>query len=257
MHDRQPVSVTIITLNEARHIRAALESVRWADEIVVLDSGSIDDTVAICQEYPTRVYHVAWHGYVAQKNLATAQTSHDWVLNIDADERVSAELAAEIQHALCAPAEIVGFYLPRRTFYLGAWIQHCGWYPDYKLRLFNKQAGRWVGQALHEKIAVDGPTAYLHGNIDHYTYENITDHLNKMNNFTSLAANEPQRPISGTAILGRTLFAFFKKYVIKQGFRDGTRGLIVSLFAAFGVSVKYAKIWERQHDQSQQERSRV
>lgn len=246
MNERAKLSVTLITFNEEKRVRAALESVKWADEIVVVDSFSTDQTVAICREYTAKVYQIAWRGYVEQKNIATARAAHDWILNIDADEVVSAELAAEIQQTLAAPA-CVGYFMPRRTYYLGDWIRHCGWYPDAKLRLFDKRAGKWVGQALHEKVQVNGATAHLRSALEHYTYEDITDHLKTINNFTSIAASQKTGSVSGAGILLRTVAAFLKKYLLKQGFRDGTRGVIVCLLSAFTVAVKYAKLWERQH----------
>ena len=245
MNHRQELSVTIITYNEEKLIREALESVKWADEIVVIDSLSSDNTVEICKEYTGQVYQISWHGYVEQKNIATERTSHNWVLNIDADERVSEDLAEEIRQTLSNTPQYAGYFMPRRTYYLGVWINHCGWYPDYKLRLFHKHSGQWIGKALHEKVKVQGATAYFQHDLYHYTYENIFDHIQKMNNFTSVAASNKQGNVSGASILLRTFFIFFKKYILQQGFRDGTPGIIVSLLSAFTVTLKYAKLWER------------
>lgn len=255
MENRQPISVTLITFNEEDRIRDALESVRWADEIVVIDSFSSDATVDICREFTNHVFRIPWQGYVTQKNIATQKTSHTWVLNLDADERVSPELAQEIQNALRQPPRVVGFYMPRMTYYLGDWIRHCGWYPDAKLRLFHKDSGQWVGQALHEKVEVRGPTTTLRHPIYHYSYRNISDHLRRIDQYTTIAAEHKHRPVSGAEIFGRTLFTFFKKYVLKQGFRDGTRGLIVSILSAFTVAVKYAKTWENHLNIQEEEKS--
>ncbi len=247
MKQREALSVTIIAFNEEKWIRDALESVKWADEIVVIDSLSTDRTIEICREYTTQIHQVAWHGYVEQKNIATQHASHDWILNIDADERVSPELAEEIRRILAAQAQAVGYFMPRKTYYLGDWIRYCGWYPDDKLRLFKKQHGRWVGKALHEKVQVDGKTAKLQHDLYHHTYENIDDHLQKMNSFTSVAASHKRGNISGAGIFLRTMFTFFKKYILQQGFRGGTRGVIVSLLSAFTVALKYSKLWERRN----------
>lgn len=246
MENRQPLSVTMITFNEEARVRAALDSVRWADEIVVIDSFSTDATVEICQEFTRQVHRVPWSDYVTQKNIASAKTTHKWILNLDADERVSPELAQEIQTALQQPPRVVGFYMPRMTYYLGAWIRHCGWYPDAKLRLFHKDSGQWVGQALHEKIELRGPTATFRHPLYHYSYRDISDHVQRIDRYTTLASEHKERPISGADIFGRTVFTFLKKYLLKQGFRDGTRGLIVSLLSAFTVALKYAKAWEWQ-----------
>ncbi|MBD3306150.1 glycosyltransferase [candidate division KSB3 bacterium] len=251
METRQPLSVTLIAFNEEKRIRAALESVKWADEIVVIDSGSTDRTVEICRAYTPHVHQMAWHGYVDQKNLATANTSHDWVLNIDADERVSDALAQKLRQILAQTPQYAGYFMPRKTYYLGAWIRYCGWYPDYKLRLFDKRLGQWVGQALHEKVQVEGPTAYLQHDLYHDTYEDIADHLRAMNSYTTIAASQKTTAISGAGILFRTGGTFLKKYLLQQGFRDGTRGVIVSLLAACTVAAKYAKLWERQHVESE------
>ncbi len=251
MNTRQKLSVTIITLNEEKHIREALESVTWADEIVVVDSFSSDRTVEICKEYTPQVFQIPWHGFVEQKNIATGKTAHNWILNIDADEQVSPQLAQEIREALTVCGQDArtpkGYFMPRKTFYLGDWIRHCGWYPEYKLRLFDKRAGRWVGKTLHEKVDVTGQTAYFAHDLYHDTYNDISDHVQTMNTYSSLAAAQKTGSISGAGILLRTVLAFLKKYFLKQGFRDGTRGVIVCLLSAFTVTLKYAKLWEQQN----------
>ena len=252
---KQKLSVTMISFNEEKRIRAALESVAWADEIVVVDSGSSDRTLEICREYTEQIFQLPWQGYVEQKNAATAKSSHNWILNIDADEVVSPGLAAEIQALLENEPLHAGYFMPRRTYYLGAWIRHCGWYPDEKLRLFDKRQGEWVGQALHEKVKLRGSAAKLQHDLYHYTYENIEDHLKTINNYSSIAALQKKGSIGGIGILGHTFFAFFKKFILKQGFRDGARGVIVSLLAAFTVAVKYAKLWERHHVEERSDKS--
>lgn len=246
MDNRQKLSVTLITFNEEKRVRDALQSVIWADEIVVVDSLSTDATRDICLEYTPHVYKMPWQGFVAQKNLATAKTTFDWVLNIDADERVSPELAQEIQSLLAGTPQADGYYMPRKTFYLGDWINHCGWSPDHKLRLFRKSCGQWVGRELHEKIAVQGSVAYLRQPLEHYSYENISDHLRRIDRYTTLSAAQKHGTPGSAGIFLRTVGTFFKKYLLQQGFRDGTRGMIVCLLAAFYEALKYAKLWERQ-----------
>jgi hypothetical protein len=135
--------------------------------------------------------------------------------------------------------------MPRKTYYLGDWINHCGWYPDYKLRLFHKHHGRWVGKQLHEKVEIQGATDRFQNPLYHYSYENISDHVQRIERYSSIAAAQKTRNVSGAEIFGRTLFTFVKKYFLKQGFRDGSRGMIVSLLSAFTVALKYAKVWER------------
>jgi glycosyltransferase involved in cell wall biosynthesis len=248
MEQRQKLSVAIITFNEENYIRDALESVKWADEIVVVDSLSTDQTVTICQTYTPHVYQIPWQGHVRQKQLATDKTTHDWVLSLDADERISPELAVEIQHVLSGKPAYMGYYMPRQTYYLGDWVRYCGWYPDEKLRLFYKPVSRWAGKNPHDRVEVQGNTQHLRHALYHYSYENITDHITKLNNYSSIAAAQKKSVVSGSGILARTILVFLKKYLLKQGFREGTRGVIICLLAAFTVALKYAKLWERQHD---------
>jgi len=245
METRQKLSVAIITFNEEDRIRDALESVKWADDIVVVDSMSTDKTVDICREYTEHIYQIPWQGHVQQKQTATDSTTYDWVLSIDADERVSPELAEEIQQVLAAPSQYAGYYMPRKTYYLGDWIQHCGWYPDYKLRLFQKQQGHWTGKNPHDKVVVQGPTTRFRHDLYHYTYRDISHHVQVLNSYSSISADLKSGRVSGPGIFLRTALTFFKKYILKQGFRDGTRGLIVCLLASFTVTLKYAKLWER------------
>jgi glycosyltransferase involved in cell wall biosynthesis len=238
------LSVTLITYNEEKKIANALESVKWADEIIVIDSFSTDHTVEICYRYTDKVYQIPWQGYVVQKNLALDKASHEWVLNLDADEQVSPELAEEIKEILHTEG-FDGYYIPRRVFYLGAWIRHAGWYPDYKLRLFKKSLARWEGEGVHEKIILRGKVGYLKGDLYHFSYDNLSHHLQKINRFTTIAAEHSgRRPPQGYTIVLRALFEFFKKFFLKRAFLEGTRGLIISGLSAFKVFIKYAKMWE-------------
>lgn len=250
------LSVTIITLNEEDNIRRAIESVKWADEIVVVDSGSTDRTVEICKEFTSKVFHQDWLGMNGQKAFAKEQATCDWLLNIDADERVSHELAGEIKTALEGESDLDGFFIPRRVNYLGRWINHSGWYPDYTLRLFKRNKGRWAGTDPHDKVLVDGKLAYLNGDIYHYTYKNIEDHINTMNRFTTVAAGEYAKKDKSSGLLNIVLrppFTFFKKYILKQGFRDGLPGFIIAFSSAYYVFLKYIKLWELKNVQTGKE----
>lgn len=242
----EKLSVTVITLNEERKIREALESVKWADEIVVVDSGSSDRTVAICKEYTDRVFHNKWPGFVAQKNYAAEKASNRWILSIDADERVTPELAEEIRAVLQAP-KADAYAIPRRVYYLGRWINHSGWYPDHKVRLFNRDLCRWAGDQVHEQALVRGRQDFLKGDISHFTFDSISDHIRTMNNYTSLAAMEQNKSagILALHLLFRPFFAFIKSFFLKQGFRDGMPGFIIAVAAGAHVFYKYAKLWER------------
>ena len=246
----EKLSVTIVTLNEERNIRDALESVKWADEIIVVDSGSSDKTVDICKEYTDKVFYNAWPGMNAQKAFARNLTSWEWLLNIDADERISPELAVEIQDVLKKGGNCDGYFVPRKVYYLGRWIDHSGWYPDYKIRFFRTEKGKWAGIDPHDAVVVDGKVGYLKGNLYHFTYESIEDHISTMNNLTSVAAREYQKRNKKGGILSlvaRPPMAFLKKYILKQGFRDGLPGFIIAISSAYYVFLKYSKLWELTH----------
>ncbi|MDH3974504.1 MAG: glycosyltransferase family 2 protein [Deltaproteobacteria bacterium] len=243
----EKLSVTIITLNEEDNIRDALESVKWAHEIIVVDSGSTDSTVDICREYTDKVIYNPWPGMNGQKAFAKEQASCGWLLNIDADERVSPELEVKIKTMLEKGPEYDGYFIPRRVWYLGSWIDHSGWYPDYTLRLFKRDRGRWAGTDPHDKVVVEGTTSRLKEDIHHFTYKNVTDHINTMNRFTAVAAGEYEKKGKRAGFFNLVLrppFTFFKKYILKQGFRDGLPGFVIAFSSAYYVFLKYVKLWE-------------
>jgi glycosyltransferase involved in cell wall biosynthesis len=240
------VTVTVITRNESSNLAAALESVRWADEIVVVDSESTDDTVAIARRYTDRVVVRPWPGYVAQKNFAAAQATHDWILSLDADERVSPELAAEIQHVLTRP-DAAGYRIPRVTFHLGRWIRSTDWYPDYQLRLYDRRRAAWQGRYVHESVRAEGPVARLRHELQHYAYRDLAHHVQTMDRYTTLAARqlfEDGRRASWIDILIVPRLTFFRNYILRRGFRDGMTGLVISTMNAYYVALKFAKLRE-------------
>ena len=243
------VSVTVITRNEASNIAAALESVRWADEIVVVDSESTDDTVDIARRFTDRVIVRPWPGYVAQKNFAASQAAHHWILSIDADERVSPELADEIQRILTVEPPHAGYRLPRVTFHFGQWIRSTDWYPDYQLRLYDRRRAEWAGRHVHESVRVkpaDG-VDHLRGELQHYAYRDIAHHLQSMDRYTTLAAQqmfEEGRRASWVDILIVPRLTFFRNYILRGGFRDGMAGLVISAMNSYYVGLKFAKLWE-------------
>ena len=254
-----PFSACIITFNEERNILDALHSIEFADEIVVVDSRSTDRTREIVasfrgrsrdgREVIPRLIERDWPGHVEQKNFAIDQAAHDWVLCIDADERVSPELRAEIEHVLSRdPPPYDGYSMPRRTFYLGRWILRGGWYPDRKLRLFRRSHGRWGGTNPHDHVHLDGREKRLRGDLLHFSYREMADHVRTINSFTDIASREKARRRIRFPVLRMLVqppFKFFKMYVLKQGFREGTAGLIVAVLGSFYVFLKYAKLWER------------
>ncbi|HYU77561.1 MAG TPA: glycosyltransferase family 2 protein, partial [Vicinamibacterales bacterium] len=184
------VSVTVITHNEAANIAAALESVSWADEIIVIDAESADDTAEIARRFTQKVVVRPWPGYVAQKNFAAEQATHDWVFSLDADERVSPALAAEIRNVLEREPPNAGYRVPRVTFHLGRWIRSTDWYPDYQLRLYDRRRARWTGRLVHESVKADGPVGRLRNDLQHYAYRDLSHHLQSMDRYTTLAAQQ-------------------------------------------------------------------
>ena len=242
----QKVSVTIITLNEETNIRACLESVKWADEILVSDSGSSDRTVEICREYGAKVFSDGWYGFGRQKNLIAGRAANDWILNVDADERVAPELKKEIEEAL-NNGDCEGYNIPRKNFFGDKWIRHCGWYPDYNLRLYRKDKGRFNERNVHEAVQIDGKISFLNAPLEHYTYRDISDYLKRMDRYSTLAAEEmfkQGRSAGYFNIVFRPLATFLKMFFLQKGFMEGYIGLILScLYASYTMS-KYAKLWE-------------
>ena len=246
------LSVTVITRNEAADIGEALKSVAWADELIVVDSMSTDETVAIARQHTDRVSVREWPGYVAQKNHAASIASHDWILSLDADERVTPELAAEIKSALAGTPSDRGFRIPRVTWHLGRWIRTTDWYPDYQLRLYDRRAAEWTGRYVHEQMSVRGPVGQLRGELQHFAYRDVADHLETIDRYTTYAAlqmcENGQR--SGAFDLAiHPPLAFLRNYVLKGGFRDGVPGFVISSMNAYYVFLKFAKLWELRNQQ--------
>lgn len=243
-----PVSVIVITKNAAAHIERALRSTAWADERIVVDCGSDDDTVARAQPLATRVEIHPWVGYGAQKNHAASLARHDWVLSLDADEAVTDALRGEIA-ALQPEVGCAAFRMPRVTWYLGTWIRSTDWYPDRAVRLYDRRRARWDDRPVHEALIVDGGIGDLSGEIEHRPYTDVSQHLTRMNHYTSLSADQmfaQGRRARAWHLVLHPPAAFLRNYVARGGMRDGVPGLIVSLTGAIYVLLKYVKLWERQ-----------
>lgn len=243
------ISVCIICFNEERNIRDCLESVKWADEIIVVDSFSTDRTVEIAREYTDKVVQRKWPGHVEQKNVALEMAGCDWALSVDADERVSPELREQIQAVLDGKGDpnVAGYEMPRKTFYLGRWITHGGWYPDRKLRLVRRGRAKWAGTNPHDHLYADGPTARLSGDLYHYTYRDISDHLRAIDGFTTISAEELRKKGKRFVLfhmLFNPPFKFLRMYFLRLGFLDGIPGWVVALLGSYYVFLKYAKLWE-------------
>ncbi|MBR1608423.1 MAG: glycosyltransferase family 2 protein, partial [Kiritimatiellae bacterium] len=249
---RPKLSVCIITGNEEENIRRCLESVSFADEIVVVDSFSTDRTLEIVREFTDRVFQHRWLGYIGQKSIARGLARGEWILFVDADEAVSPGLRAEIEALFRdgVPDEVAGFDFPRMVWFLHRWIRHGDWYPDAKLRLFRKERGRCCGTEPHERIDVSGEVRHLKSPLYHYTYDDIEDQLRTMNRFSSISArNDRLQRRSPFALFACMLlhppFRFLRCWVFKRGFLDGMAGLVIARTVAYGTFIKYAKAWER------------
>lgn len=245
------LTVITLTLNEERNIVSCLETVRWADEILVIDSGSTDATVALARTFTDRVFTIAWEGYGAARNFALGQAAGDWILWLDADERVTPELAGEIRGILRAdPGEVNGYAIGRRAYFLGRWIRHCGWYPGRATRLFRRGKGRFVETRVHEHLHVEGRRLRTRHDLLHLTDPDLQHYLHKFNRYTSLAAEDmvaAGRRFSLADLLFRPPFQFVKMYILKRGFLDGVEGLVLSVLSSAYVFTKYAKLWEKTH----------
>jgi glycosyltransferase involved in cell wall biosynthesis len=248
---RETISACITAVNEEHNIRRCLESVRWCDEIIVVDSFSRDRTPDICREYTDLVFSHRWLGYIGQKNLIKDLASNEWILFIDADEEVSPGLRDEIlaEFNEGRSAALAGYEFPRLVRYLGRWIRHGDWYPDVKLRLFRRRLGRCGGTEPHDRVIVEGRIKRLRHPLYHYTYRGIEDQIATVNRFSTITAEgqfRANRTLRTLDLVFRPLFRFFRGYVLRGGFLDGLPGLVVASTTAFGVFVKYAKLWELQ-----------
>lgn len=243
------ISATIIVKNEEDNIAAVCETVSWADEIVIVDSDSTDRTVEIAKKYTDKVFNREWNGYKDKHEFADAQTSHDWIFWIDADERVTPELLTSINILKKTESASLadGYRIARKTEYLERWIKHSGWYPDYQMRLYRKQESFWDGVAPHQTARVKGRVDILEGELLHYTKRDLSDHHRVTDQYASLAAEhmvKDGRTIGSMGMLLNAIAAFIRTYILKQGFRDGVQGMIIAGFTAYGVFLKYAKVWE-------------
>ncbi|MEW5982114.1 MAG: glycosyltransferase family 2 protein [Acidobacteriota bacterium] len=243
------VTVTLITLNEAAHVTSALESVSWADEIVVVDSGSTDGTVDLARRFTECVHVRDWPGYVAQKNHAASLARFDWILSLDADERVTPDLRDEVRGLLATEPTCAGYRVPRVSHYLGRWIRSTDWYPDYQLRLYDRRRARWTGRYVHESVRADGEVGRLRADLQHYPYRDISHHLVTIDRYSSLWARQAHEDGRRAGVVDLVLqppAAFLRNYVARGGFRDGTPGLAVSLLNSYYVLAKFLKLWEAQ-----------
>jgi glycosyltransferase involved in cell wall biosynthesis len=238
------ITATIITLNEERKIVRAIESLRCCDEILILDSGSTDRTVELAANLGARAIEAGWRGYAGQKNWAAEQATHDWILSLDADEALSETLEAEIWNLKKTGPQYDAYTMPRQAQYLGRWILHSGWYPDRKVRLYDRLKARWVGDFVHESVQPKGRVGHLQGNILHFTCDSLSEHLRTLDRYTTLSAEElvsRKVQVSIWRLIFDPPWTFVKAYVFQRGFLDGFEGLIICYMAAFYTFLKYSK----------------
>jgi glycosyltransferase involved in cell wall biosynthesis len=247
MIEKIPVSVYVLTTDNRRTIERCLKSLSWAEELVVVDSFSQDGTYEICKQYSDKIYRRKWTGHRDQYQYAADLTTQGWIMFVDADEEIPLELAEEIRMELDGRGkELDGYFVYRRTYYLGRWIRYGGWYPDGEIRLYRREKGRWEG-GLHAKLVVDGKIGFLKNQYLHYTYGNISDQIQTIDRYSSIAAMdlfERGEKFNFLKLLFHPPFRFVKEYLLKSGFRDGLPGLIIIISTIFYVFIKYAKLWE-------------
>jgi len=242
------ISAVVIVYNDAPYIRACLDSLTWADELIVVDSHSTDGTTAICHEFTDKVFHHEFSGFGRLRNEAIAHANHDWIFSLDSDERATPEILFEMQSILHKPPDADAYFVPRRNYFLGRWVKHCGWYPDYRQpQFFKKSAMRYREDLVHETYALDGRIGYLREHVDQYPFRDIDHYLSKMDRYSTLMAEQmvkQGRYFHSHQLWTHPLFTFFKMFVVRRGYLDGKPGLILSGLYAYYTFVKYAKFWE-------------
>jgi glycosyltransferase involved in cell wall biosynthesis len=247
------ISIALITLNEEVNLPRTLESVKplvrdGQGEIIIVDSGSTDRTLDIARSFGAKIFSESWKGFAAQKNSAMEKASGDWVLQLDADEMLEAELTLELDHALEQSGNLVGYWIPRKNYFLGRWIKHGGFYPDPKLRLIRRGAGKFEEYGAHPTIKVEGATGRLKHALIHNAYPDLSGYIDDMNSYSSSGAQvvvaQGHRGFNLLNILVRPKLTFIYNYVFRLGFLDGREGFLLHMYHAVYVSWKYAKAWE-------------
>jgi glycosyltransferase involved in cell wall biosynthesis len=241
-----PISLVVITLNEDRNIERCIKSVPFASDVVVLDSGSQDQTLKKAADLGARVVTESWQGFGPQKRRATELAQHDWVINLDADEALSEELQNEIINRFTQLNPRVGYLFPRRSFHLGRWILNGGWYPDRQLRLYNRQFSNWSEVQIHERVQAPAEESFTHPLL-HWVFENLSDQVQTNNRYSGLQAQrerEQGKKFSVLKLIFKPCSKFLECYILKQGYRDGLPGLVIAVGAGYSVFLRWAKLWE-------------
>ncbi|OGF68294.1 MAG: hypothetical protein A2Y62_11340 [Candidatus Fischerbacteria bacterium RBG_13_37_8] len=243
------IGVYIICYNEEQPIEQVLESVKWAGEIIIVDSFSDDKTIEISSRYTDKIYKKEFAGYGGQKNYALSLVSKEWAFNIDADEVVTEELKDEIA-GIEESENVNGYFIPRLNYYLGKPIKRCGWYPDYKLRLHRRESGNWQDVLVHESFLIQGKAGYLYNNLLHYTYDTVKTHMERMCKYAMYGAEmfaRKGKKIGAYQLITIPIIVFFKKYILQLGFMEGYHGILISFFESYYSFLKYALAYDKMH----------
>ena len=252
MMPSQPVTAYTLTLNESRQIRAVLESLQWADELIVVDSFSTDGTLEIAREFNARIVSEKFCGFGKLRNLALDAARHDWIFSLDADERCTPELEAEIRRELAAP-RFDAYHVPRKSHFLGRWMRHSGWYPDYRQpQFFNRTKMRYKDELVHESYTLDGRLGYLREHVLQYPWDTVEIATAKLQRYSTLMARrygDTNKRATLARLVGSPVAMFLKVFIVQQGFRDGRHGLLLASLYAYYTFLKYAKLWELQQRQ--------
>lgn len=236
------LSVTIIALNEEENIIPCLETVKWADEIVLVDTGSTDRTLELARRYTDRIFTIPWPGYGAAKNFASDKASYEWIFSLDADERVPEALKEEILAVVRGSSPLAGYRVPRKNYFSGRWIKHAGWHPDLTLRLFQRAKGRFWEREVHEEVLVDGQVGVLKTPLEHYSYDSVSEYVARMDRYARLAARElakaGRRP-GFLDIFWRPAATFFNRYFIQWGLLEGRLGYTIAVLSSMYTFLKY------------------
>lgn len=244
------ISAAIITYNEESNIKRCMDSLDFVDEIIIVDSLSSDNTCKIAKDLGAIIIDQKFLGHIAQKQLAVDNCNNEWILSLDADEEVSKELKKEILALISKPLKHDAYLMPRVSFHLGAWIRHGGWYPDAKIRLFNKTKAHWGGYNPHDKVIVNGTVGKLKGDLKHYVFDNLRHNVDTNNSYSSIMAedlNKNNKKFSFLKLIFKPLGKFLETYIYKRGFLDGMPGFIIAIGAAYSMFLKFAKLWEAQN----------
>ncbi|MCB0729443.1 MAG: glycosyltransferase family 2 protein [Ignavibacteriae bacterium] len=245
---RNKISATIITFNEESNIEKCLQSLSWVDEILIVDSFSTDKTIEICKKYNCKIIQTEWQGFGNTKKFAVDNAENQWIFSVDADEEISDQLKLKIQEILTNP-QCDGYNIKRRSYYLGKEIKYCGWDKDFPLRLFNRNKGNFNVKEVHESVVINGKKCKIYEPIFHYTYPNLSLHISKMNRYSDISSQQI-RENKNYSIISSIVFGiakFLRMYFLQRGFLDGKVGFVLCFNSAFGVYLKYIKIWHKKN----------